>query len=345
MSVQLNGECFNFTQATSIAAMAPPKTHLNISAPQYIRIAQTFVILLNHIESSPRAWICKNRPPFADMGNRDFDLYQAFARNLVEDGIGSICLTLTYYLADCYCGDRNTKTSNETSRECFLRQLKPGSCHCSDGKPLIYSKLDYPSPFQYDDNKNNFTLTIPQIYYASAKVFYSISLIGTVVCCSLVLFIYCKTPSLQTISNIFIMNLIMGNSIITILSVPIQIMDTFFLIPYPWIIPRPLWLADSSCRLYFLIKYLGFFGTSYSLALIAFERYNAICRPVERQRQLSKKQALELVGTTWFLSSILAIPSMFSHVSVNSSTLQPSCSLFKIIKKKRQTQNEPSLRA
>ena len=305
-----SGQCLNFSDARSLAAMAPAGSNGNTSVPLLIRMAQTYLIFLNYLETTPRTYVCHNRPPFENQSDTYFDLHHAYVRNLVVDKVPEICYTVAVVFKYCHCIPK-WRQENDTIEQCFIRKM-PQFCSCP--VPLILTGDDYSGPYLVHEMKVDLNRTYGQEYTA-ARVLYCISFVGAFVGCLLSLLVYLKSPGLQTVANIFIVNLILASSIITVLAIPVQILETIVRVPYPWIIPKPLWLADFSCRSYYFIRYLGFYATSYSLALIGYERYNAICKPLESQRQFSKKRALKLVGATWLLSAILTIPTLFSHVS------------------------------
>lgn len=49
---------------------------------------------------------------------------------------------------------------------------------------------------------------------------------------------------------------------------------------------------------------------SFTLVAIAFERYNAICRPLHSRHWKTKKHALFMICTVWSLSFCCTMPSI-----------------------------------
>ena len=306
--MSLSQGCFNFTDAFSIASHAPTSAYSNVSASEEVRWAQTYVKMIDYLESKPPHLYCVSQYPIA---NTSYDLYDktwAFERNLIEDEVGYLTYTVRENFRKCIC-DRQ-RWENETNHGCFVRNLPQ---LCNNMMPVFFSKDDFKQKMRLDGRKL-WDKTFLSDESHAARAIYAIAFVGALISCFLATLVYLKSPGLQTVANIFIINLILANSIITVLAIPIQILETIVYVPYPWIIPRPYWLASTSCRAYYFIRYLGFYATSYSLALIGYERYNAICKPLESQRQFSKKRALKLVGVTWLLSAILTIPILMTHV-------------------------------
>ena len=307
--MSLSQGCFNFTDAFLIASQAPTSSYANVSASEEVRWAQTYVKMNDYLESKPAHLYCVSHYPIANTSYDIYDKIWAFERNLIEDEIASLTYTVRENFRKCIC--EGQRWDNETNHGCFVRNLPQ---ICNNHMPVYFSKDDFVQKMRLDPRRLWLQTHLSAENHA-ARALYVIAFIGALICCFLATLVYLKSPGLQTVANIFIINLILANSIITILAIPIQILETIVYSPYPWIIPRPYWLASASCRLYYFIRYLGFYATSYSLALIGYERYNAICKPLESQRQFSKKRALKLVGAVWLLSGILTIPTMFSHVS------------------------------
>ena len=286
--------CFNFSLAQDIASLNPIQNY----SDQEIRTARTYLNYLEYVNDTSN---CNLRNDFENPS-------KILLRNTVEDGIGYVSQHVQRFLDRCVCGDWGKE--NETAHECMVR-FNPKVC---DLDQVIYTSDDFPPLMPLFKEK----ISLDHINgreLAVARVIYAIAFVGALISCFIATLVYLKSPGLQTVANIFIINLILANSIITVLAIPIQILETLVHLPYPWIIPRPYWLASTSCRVYYFIRYLGFYATSYSLALIGYERYNAICKPLESQRQMSKKRALKMVAAVWLLSGILTIPTMFSHVS------------------------------
>ena len=302
-------ECLNFTDAYSLAATAPIDAVSNTSFPFAVRLAQSYVNMVDYYESHPTDYYCLQRPPLT---TRDKEIH----RNMQEDKVAYVSYFVLHHSNRCICYDE--KWANESIHDCIVRRIPQ---HCNDGTiPYFFTSDDFEANLKYNRYGNEGDRIVTRENHA-ARIFLSIAFIGALISCFIATLVYFKTPGLQTVANIFIINLMLANSIITVLAIPIQILETIVYVPYPWIIPRPYWLASTSCRLYYFIRYLGFYATSYSLALIGYERYNAICKPLESQRQMSKKRALKMVAAVWFLSGILTIPNFFTHV-INKKKLR-----------------------
>ena len=305
-------QCLNLTNVQGIAADIANFQMGNLSngtmPPFNVRMGQTYLKMVNYLESGSNH--CQYRPPLHNSVERM--VADTLRRNLVEDEIAFVNNKVLIMANRCIC--QNQQWNNETIRQCISRMV-----------PITCYDEDFDFFFSKDDFRNKMKIDVRKMYHPryhkkfdAARVFFALSFVLAFLASSLAAFVYFKSPGLQTVANIFIINLILANSILTILELPVEFMETIIDSPYPWIIPRPLWLTEASCRAYYFIRYLGFYATSYSLALIGYERYNAICKPLESQRQMSKKRALKMVGATWLISAILTIPSIFSHVRANN---------------------------
>ncbi|KAK3784009.1 hypothetical protein RRG08_025204 [Elysia crispata] len=133
----------------------------------------------------------------------------------------------------------------------------------------------------------------------------------------LVMYIFGTTKSLRTPSNMFVVNLSMSDFIFSIImGFPLMTISCF---NRKWI------FGKVACELYGLVG--GVFGimSINTLAVIAFDRYNVIARPIKASRTLSYKRAFMMLMIVWTWSSAWTLPPLFGWGAYIPEGFQTSC--------------------
>uniref|UniRef100_A0A0K0E534 G_PROTEIN_RECEP_F1_2 domain-containing protein n=1 Tax=Strongyloides stercoralis TaxID=6248 RepID=A0A0K0E534_STRER len=147
----------------------------------------------------------------------------------------------------------------------------------------------------YPDPSNHWiSITISVIYYI---LILFLGLVGNFYIIILTL----KHKSLQSVQNIFILNLAISDIFLCLISIPIT----------PYVNIYKEWIFGSpACRISGAIQGISIFISTYSLCAISIDRYY---RLVELPRtSLTKTQAVAATLTIWILSIIITFPYIYN---------------------------------
>ena len=123
-------------------------------------------------------------------------------------------------------------------------------------------------------------------------------LIGNV---SLFLIVY-KDRHLQTVTNLFILNLSAADILVSLLSMPVTVVT---IISERWV------FGHTACTALGFFTLLSFIASVMSLGMIALNRYFYIVKWNTYTKTFSKKKALLYVAAVWFVPISLASPPLF----------------------------------
>ncbi|GFS12641.1 rhodopsin [Elysia marginata] len=158
---------------------------------------------------------------------------------------------------------------------------------------------------------------IPPVWHYAMGIFITfVSIFGSMGNL-LVMYIFGTTKSLRTPSNMFVVNLSMSDFIFSIImGFPLMTISSF---NRKWI------FGKVACELYGLVG--GVFGlmSINTLAVIAFDRYNVIARPIKASRTLSYKRAFMMLMVVWTWSSTWTLPPLFGWGAYIPEGFQTSC--------------------
>ena len=73
--------------------------------------------------------------------------------------------------------------------------------------------------------------------------------------------------------------------------------------------------GNFACKLGTYIQCLLFINTSSILISMSYDRYEAICKPMAFSRSLTRSR--RMIGVSWVLAALLAIPQLFIFVQVS----------------------------
>ncbi|XP_062297120.1 C-C chemokine receptor type 3-like [Scomber scombrus] len=145
------------------------------------------------------------------------------------------------------------------------------------------------------DSINYLGAQISYIYY----FMFLISLVGN----GLVLVIIHWFERLTTVTNIFLLNLVMS-SLIFMSSLPFH---GLYMQLSNWI------FGNVMCKIVGSVYYLGFYSSVLFLALLTFDRHLAVVYSLGAQRMRSQHYALLCCAVVWLVSSLACIPSMILY--------------------------------
>ncbi|XP_020891958.1 neuropeptide FF receptor 2-like [Exaiptasia diaphana] len=124
----------------------------------------------------------------------------------------------------------------------------------------------------------------------------------------LVLLVILKNKALRTNFNILIINMAISDLVIPCLALPMKIADTT-LRPMEWVVDGPF--GNFLCKACYFIADISPVVSSFSLVIIAVNRFFAIAVPV--QGFLSRKRTLALIVGIWFLATVLLSPYFYIY--------------------------------
>lgn len=129
------------------------------------------------------------------------------------------------------------------------------------------------------------------------SVFYGSISILAVVGNSLVIWIVLTSRRMQNVTNCFIANLALADIVIGLFAIPFQFQAALL---QRWILPHFM------CPFCPFVQALTVNVSIFTLIAIAIDRYRAILNPFSKK--LSKTTAKIIIGTIWFISTLLATP-------------------------------------
>ncbi|KAG1953628.1 C-C chemokine receptor type 4-like [Pimephales promelas] len=137
---------------------------------------------------------------------------------------------------------------------------------------------------------------LPPFYY----IIFIFSILGN----GVVLLVICKFEKLNTVTNIFLINLVASNIFFTLT------------LPFQAIFHSDQWVfGEAMCKLVNTVDRLGFYSSILFLTLMAFDRYLAVVHCVAASRQRRTFYAVALSSAVWSIS-LLANSDTFIHFTV-----------------------------
>ncbi|CAI5448231.1 unnamed protein product [Caenorhabditis angaria] len=114
---------------------------------------------------------------------------------------------------------------------------------------------------------------------------------------SAVLYLTMKHRQLQTVQNIFILNLCASNVLMCLTSLPVTFITNVY---KQWFFSSPV------CKLIPLVQGASVFVSTFSLSAIALDRYNLVVRP--HKHTLSSRSAMMIALLIWVISVVVCMP-------------------------------------
>lgn len=131
------------------------------------------------------------------------------------------------------------------------------------------------------------------IFYIFYSVIFVLGIFGNI----LVSYIVCSNKAMQTVTNMFIMNLAFSDIILCIMAVPFTPMYSFI---GKWIFGRVI------CHLVPYVQASSVYVSTLTLTAIAIDRYFVIIHPFRQRMKLSTCTAI-ILGI-WFFSMVITLP-------------------------------------
>ncbi|XP_023287033.1 melanopsin-A-like isoform X1 [Seriola lalandi dorsalis] len=133
----------------------------------------------------------------------------------------------------------------------------------------------------------------------------------------LVIYAFCRSRSLRTPSNIFIINLAVTDFLMCLTQTPIFFITSMH---KRWI------FGKKGCELYAFCGALFGICSMMTLMVIAVDRYVVITRPLASLGVMSRRKALSIVAVAWIYSMGWSLPPFFGWSAYVPEGLMTSCS-------------------
>ncbi|XP_061787954.1 melanopsin-A-like [Nerophis lumbriciformis] len=133
----------------------------------------------------------------------------------------------------------------------------------------------------------------------------------------LVIYVFCRSRSLRTPSNIFIINLAVTDFFMCVTQTPVFFITSMH---KRWI------FGVKGCELYAFCGALFGICSMITLMVIAVDRYVVITRPLASLGAMSRRKALSIVTAAWIYSMGWSLPPFFGWSAYVPEGLMTSCS-------------------
>ncbi|XP_052799070.1 G-protein coupled receptor 161-like [Mya arenaria] len=128
--------------------------------------------------------------------------------------------------------------------------------------------------------------------------------------------IFFKRPVLLTISNRFIVNLSVCNILQTVAIMPFVVTS---LISQEW------WFGSFWCHASGFGMNLIFTASTFTLLLIAIDRYLAVAKPLHYSMTMTSKRASVMIASVWFSAILCSLPPLLGWNSYEFQRYKISC--------------------
>ncbi|GLH07667.1 RYamide receptor, partial [Gryllus bimaculatus] len=188
-------------------------------------------------------------------------------------------------------GGDDDLTENSTSQYPCYQNVSVFTCNYTDAICVIEDGLA--SPY----------------FQAAVYVCYVSVLLLALLGNGLVCYVVYASPRMWTVTNYFIVNLAVGDVLLTLLCVPFSFVATLLLQHWPF--------GPELCRTVSFSQATSVLVSAYTLVAISLDRYVAIRWPL--RPRLSKRHAKAVIGAVWLVAVLTAAP-----IALLSTLTQPS---------------------
>ncbi|EHA98512.1 Bombesin receptor subtype-3 [Heterocephalus glaber] len=138
--------------------------------------------------------------------------------------------------------------------------------------------------------------------YITYAVIISVGILGN----AILIKVFFKTKSMQTVPNIFITSLAFGDLLLLLTCVPV---DATHYLAEGWLFGR------IGCKVLSFIRLTSVGVSVFTLTILSADRYKAVVKPLERQPSNAILKTYAKAGCVWIVSMIFALPeAVFSNV-------------------------------
>nr|XP_004654056.2 bombesin receptor subtype-3 [Jaculus jaculus] len=138
--------------------------------------------------------------------------------------------------------------------------------------------------------------------YITYAVIISVGILGN----AILIKVFFKTKSMQTVPNIFITSLAFGDLLLLLTCVPV---DATHYLAEGWL------FGKIGCKVLSFIRLTSVGVSVFTLTILSADRYRAVVKPLERQPSNAILKTCMKAGCIWVMSMIFALPeAIFSNV-------------------------------
>ncbi|VDM21622.1 unnamed protein product [Wuchereria bancrofti] len=145
-------------------------------------------------------------------------------------------------------------------------------------------------------------------------IIFCLSVVGNAVVVAVIL----QQHSMRSVTNIFLLNLAISDLMLSVICMPPTLISSVI---YCWI------FGDLLCKLFAYLQPVVVTASAYTLAVIAFERYYAICKPLHSRIWHTRSHAYTMITLVWLISILANLFMLFMFelqtYNVNGLTCAP----------------------
>ncbi|VIO92218.1 Uncharacterized protein BM_BM6455 [Brugia malayi] len=145
-------------------------------------------------------------------------------------------------------------------------------------------------------------------------IIFCLSVIGNAVVVAVIL----QQHSMRSVTNIYLLNLAISDLMLSVICMPPTLISSVI---YCWI------FGDLLCKLFAYLQPVVVTASAYTLAVIAFERYYAICKPLHSRIWHTRSHAYTMITLVWLISILANLFMLFMFelqtYNVNGLTCAP----------------------
>ncbi|KAJ7987789.1 hypothetical protein DPEC_G00330150 [Dallia pectoralis] len=181
-----------------------------------------------------------------------------------------------------------------------LMELQPAS-------PSVATRARWPYP----------TVDVPEHHhYTLGSIIFVVGITG-MVGNFLVMYAFCRSKSLRTPANFFIINLALTDFLMCVTQTPTFFINSLY---NRWI------FGEKACEMYAFCGALFGMTSMITLMVIAVDRYFVITRPLASMGVMSRRRALCVMAASWFYCMVWSLPPFFGWSAYVPEGLMTSCS-------------------
>lgn len=151
--------------------------------------------------------------------------------------------------------------------------------------------------------------TLSVLFHVCVYILYCAVFVVSLIGNGLVCFVVHKTPRMKTVTNYFIVNLAVGDILMTIFCVPFSFVSMLVLRHWPF--------GGLMCKVVNYTQAVSVMVSAFTMFAISIDRYMAIMRPLKPR--LSRTAAKLVVAIVWACALATAAP-----IAIVSKTQKPS---------------------